>query len=373
MSGDYTTTPYFALYKPVAGMDVGTWGLHWNSNADVLDATLKAHDDTLAAMDGSFLPLTGGVLSGPLEVRHTGTANRLTSAPTHPSAAYINDQSQLFSYYVAASGGGTSGQVSANAKFYSSITGAPNQYIFNLVAVSDYAGTGGNGHQVPVYAQGIRRTVNAGNEANNPQIWSGVFECIDFTNTDSALTNYMSGLEIDMTCGNTDSALRRRGIGMYLNKANVGDVAPVVNLGLHIAANSGSYNTLIRLQSPFNTAALDLRTAIANSGHHIWFADGGRVSWNTDGSALTSYDPTLFSGTGGLHFTARAQFDGTIYTPANLTVGGAATITGATSIGPSLRFAALPTDAANDAAAASAGVPVGGVYRNGSALMVRAA
>lgn len=35
------------------------------------------------------------------------------------------------------------------------------------------------------------------------------------------------------------------------------------------------------------------------------------------------------------------------------------------------RFATLPTDAANDAAAASAGVPVGGVYKNGSVLMVR--
>lgn len=31
----------------------------------------------------------------------------------------------------------------------------------------------------------------------------------------------------------------------------------------------------------------------------------------------------------------------------------------------------LPVDAANDAAAASAGVPVGGIYKNGSQLMVR--
>lgn len=34
-------------------------------------------------------------------------------------------------------------------------------------------------------------------------------------------------------------------------------------------------------------------------------------------------------------------------------------------------FATLPINAANDAAAATAGVPVGGVYRNGSVLMVR--
>jgi hypothetical protein len=34
-------------------------------------------------------------------------------------------------------------------------------------------------------------------------------------------------------------------------------------------------------------------------------------------------------------------------------------------------FITLPTNAANDAAAATAGVPVRGVYRNGSVLMVR--
>ena len=34
-------------------------------------------------------------------------------------------------------------------------------------------------------------------------------------------------------------------------------------------------------------------------------------------------------------------------------------------------FSPLPVDAANDSAAATAGVPVGGVYKNGSVLMVR--
>jgi hypothetical protein len=37
----------------------------------------------------------------------------------------------------------------------------------------------------------------------------------------------------------------------------------------------------------------------------------------------------------------------------------------------SAKFTTLPVDAANDAAAAIAGVPVGGVYKNGSQLMVR--
>ena len=41
------------------------------------------------------------------------------------------------------------------------------------------------------------------------------------------------------------------------------------------------------------------------------------------------------------------------------------------SVGAALNFVTLPTSAANDAAAATAGIPVGGTYRTGSALMVR--
>ena len=56
-------------------------------------------------------------------------------------------------------------------------------------------------------------------------------------------------------------------------------------------------------------------------------------------------------------------------TPIPIT-GGSLPLTGGTLTGP-LGFTPLPVNAANDAAAATAGVPVGGVYRNGSVLMVR--
>jgi hypothetical protein len=46
-------------------------------------------------------------------------------------------------------------------------------------------------------------------------------------------------------------------------------------------------------------------------------------------------------------------------------------LTGTTVTLTGLRFSVVPVDAANDAAAATAGVAVGGVYRTGSALMVR--
>jgi hypothetical protein len=51
-------------------------------------------------------------------------------------------------------------------------------------------------------------------------------------------------------------------------------------------------------------------------------------------------------------------------TAPNITATGALT---AALVG----FSTLPVNAANDAAAATAGVPIGGVYRNGSVLMVR--
>jgi hypothetical protein len=42
MSGspDYTTTPNLGLYRPNYDMDDGTWGVHLNANADVLDSAI---------------------------------------------------------------------------------------------------------------------------------------------------------------------------------------------------------------------------------------------------------------------------------------------------------------------------------------------
>jgi len=82
--------------------------------------------DALTAAGGPFLPLSGGTLGGPLVVEHSGTANRLTIAPPHPSAAYVPGSSQMFSYLIAAAGGGNRFDVVSNSQFYSSITGAPN-------------------------------------------------------------------------------------------------------------------------------------------------------------------------------------------------------------------------------------------------------
>jgi len=89
-------------------------------------------------------------------------------------------------------------------------------------------------------------------------------------------------------------------------------------------------------------------------------ADAEQWGYHLNANADT-IDAAFGAGTTFLHITG-----GTLSGPGDLTVGGRLTLT----IG-SVTFTALPVNAANDAAASVAGVPVGGVYRNGGILMVR--
>jgi hypothetical protein len=80
---------------------------------------------------------------------------------------------------------------------------------------------------------------------------------------------------------------------------------------------------------------------------------------------LTAGSATISGALSAAGLTLTAAFNGVtatftgLLTAASLSLGGAMT------------FTSLPVNALNDAAAATAGVPVGGVYRNGSILMVR--
>lgn len=96
MSGtDYTRTPNYQLYKPVANADEDVWGDHWNANADTLDALIKTVENkagvstfnarsgavTLQALDintAGGLLVAGGTMTGPLVL--AGNA----SAPLNP-------------------------------------------------------------------------------------------------------------------------------------------------------------------------------------------------------------------------------------------------------------------------------------------------
>ena len=57
---DFVLTPHLQLYKPTVDADENMWGTHTNFNWDTLDALLRT--DT----GGTFLPLVGGQMLGPL-------------------------------------------------------------------------------------------------------------------------------------------------------------------------------------------------------------------------------------------------------------------------------------------------------------------
>jgi hypothetical protein len=67
MSGS-TTTPNLGLKKPVYDSDEEQWGYDLNSNSDILDAVLA----TTTA--GTFVPLAGGTMTGPLVLNGNATA-----------------------------------------------------------------------------------------------------------------------------------------------------------------------------------------------------------------------------------------------------------------------------------------------------------
>jgi hypothetical protein len=275
----------------------------------------------------TFLPLTGGIVTGNTTIQADSTGNNAIAFT--PTSVYNTNVPghQMQSQMIVNTTGGTSGEVYANTTITTAIQAAPNNFIWNNLNIIDYHGTGGSGQHVASYNQAIRRTVNAGGAPNNPSLWGAVFEVVDYSNTPTAtLGGTMNGIEIDMTCGNVDNNKMRRGIGIYINKASPSDVAPTVDTGLHMAGITGHFLSMIRLESYFDVAAIDLRTVTPSVGAHtIWMKDGTDIAWNTAGTGTTSWDASMFSGAGGVHFNSNVQIDGTLYIPNNVLVGNALT------------------------------------------------
>jgi hypothetical protein len=68
MSGR-TATPNYSFTLPTIGGDQNTWGNELNGNWSSLDTIL--HNLTVAAGSSGSLPLTGGIITGPLQVNST--------------------------------------------------------------------------------------------------------------------------------------------------------------------------------------------------------------------------------------------------------------------------------------------------------------
>jgi hypothetical protein len=285
-------------------------------------------------------------VTGDFTVQHDATGNNAILFRPDAPEEIASGGWQMNSQMVANINGGVAAGVYANLLTGTAIQAAPNLFIWGHLNILDYHGSGGNGQHVANYNQAIRRTTNAGGAPNNPSLWGAVFEVIDYGNTPTGTVGgSMNGIEIDMTCGNTDNAKLRRGIGIYVNKANAGDVAPTVDIGLHMAGITGSFNSGVRLEAGYNTAAIDLLTASRNSGAHtVWLGTGGDVAFDTTGTHNLFWDTATLGGV--FHFAGGLRLEGALTLPAL-------------------------TNAANDAAAATAGVAVNQFYRNGSVVMQR--
>jgi hypothetical protein len=266
-------------------------------------------------------------VTGDTSIQFDSTGNNaINFTPVSVYNTNVSGQ-QMHSHMIVASTGGTAGSVYANTVTGSAIQGAPDNYIWNQLNIVDYGGTGGQGQHVASYNQAIRRTVHAGGRPNNPDMFAAVFEVVDYANTVTSATGAsMNGIEVDMTCGNVDDAKMRRGIGIYINKASPSDVAPTVDIGLHMAGITGRFLSMIRLESYFDVAAIDLRTLVpTGAAPAIWLGDNLRITWNTAATAATYWDTSMFSGAGGLYFTNNVRIDGDVYIPNNMTLGGVLT------------------------------------------------
>jgi hypothetical protein len=128
-----------------------------------------------------------------------------------------------------------------------------------------------------------------------------------------------------------DSYLHAIGNALFINATNFVEVSNGLQVGGGLSTG-GNIQSLGSMQIGSTTAPASSALEFHSSGHTT--AD---VTLTTSGGSSTANSGTL-------------------------TIAAAYTA-----------FSPLPTNAANDGAAATAGVPVGGVYRNGSALQIRVA
>lgn len=260
-----------------------------------------------------------------------------------------------------------------------------------------HSGTSGQGtitvdRNIPV-SDGTAGNVVTGQ--NNPQLWGlNIHVNDDASNTgvtSSKQTNFMLGCELDFNCSGADDAgqllygvpsgVRQMItlIGMGGTPGNPAEIADGIALGPGYGATI-SWKRGFRMGGAFSQAAFDARGATQQAGAcAIWLADHQTIAFTTAGQAGAKLsgagnDITL-TGTGIIYSVAVADahsmafgWNGTwLMFYSDGTFQGYVPF--ATPNGQ-VPFFGL-TNAVDDAAAASAGVPVSGLYRNGSAVMQR--
>jgi len=359
MSGDYTITPWYALYKPIAGMDVGTWGLHWNANADVLDATLKAHSDSLATMggDGPFLPLAGnktvtgpvvfnGALSGTafgtgvnqvLRFTDSGSGQSLASITTagkrlvfrRPTNA-LTDFADIQLQRTTSFSGGTLSDINRNLYILNSYGANDTASNHGIVITATSASTG-NGYNLPIWCQAIRT------DGGKSWLSGGLFHSEDQNalGTLAAGVPNLNSIESSTSANQTDDAFNgntwgqkgvRKNIHVVFSRANQADTTQAEvtsgiwfttgtaeNYGVTGADTHSNYQSVIAVG--INTQIrnmLDVRGAITptgssnpvsavtmNAGHVIDF-NGGAALDSPPGRYLQYRSGKLYYVVGGV-------------------------------------------------------------------------
>jgi hypothetical protein len=159
----------------------------------------------------------------------------------------------------------------------------------------------------------------------------------------------------------------RIGLDIKYTRSNLGDGTPVdwsnfLNIAPSNVTEPGlSGKNFIMLAGHSTYSAINMRHMVTDK-HCLLMKSGMTVTWTpTESNNQPTYWSYLSHEPG---VNSRLRF--VSVTPSVTTECFSVSDTGQVAF-------TLPVDAANDAAAAGAGVPIGGMYRNGSVLMVRAA
>ena len=275
--------------------------------------------------------------------------------------------------------GGTTGgvmalDVNASTTAGSTLSEAPmaisGRMTMNSTKVGAQVGVG-------VFGSGVKSS-----GAGNASPFGGNFIADDQTGLASSYGGSSVGSEIDLKANKLDDGTLADGFNtggagpypgsqravatMQFGRSNRSDNTPmevsnVLAIGLFSVTVDGAYcsaKNAINIHCPISFAGLNfLHSTLGASAQAIALQNEQRISWTSDALTVTPTNwRSLVYTTSG---TSRLRY-----------MVGATEVWSVTDAGQII-YGVLPTNAANDAAAASAGVPVGGVYRNGSALMVR--
>jgi len=421
---DYTTTPNLHLYKPNPGADVDTWGDHLNSNADTLDAALSP--------TGLFLPVVGGTLTGPLMVA-SPTSNTLIVNTTDGNTALVLENSagaNRMAVNILPSGGFTifdygAGGTATTA--LSSVKGLGTMPFLTGGALSNQAlGAGGTLNGFISYSGSITGTKTAGagsmfliqtssdtGAMGSGGLYGGMF---NLNSGGAGMTGNRVALRasLNLGAGVTNKGLGTGNLhgsfwGYATASGNQGGTAltpgntwgslwggilsasltsgatfwtEVIGAEVDVGIASGASCAIVE---GLKIALVDHDQAPGGTDYLLGFAAGAArcTAWSPKGISFGSTD-------GVWPFDTGATLVGT--TQSNVTLPGIRPYTAANGIDLSAitfsatafksagfqvdgagRCAPLLTNAANDAAAASAGVPIGAMYRNANAVQVRLA